>query len=62
MYYGIVFVFQTIVLEIDQKDEQWRTVSRKFQSLIPELSGEDVESLMKTIKKEKGQFFSYQFL
>ncbi|ODN01313.1 Nesprin-1 [Orchesella cincta] len=44
---------QTVMLEIDDMDEQWRLASKKFQSLLPELSGEDVDKLMKTIKKEK---------
>lgn len=46
---------QTVMLEIDEMDEQWRLASKKFQSLLPELSGEDVDKLMKTIKKEKGK-------
>jgi nesprin-1 len=44
---------QSIMLEIDEMDEQWRIISKKFQSLLPELSGEEVDRLMKTIKKEK---------
>lgn len=45
---------QALMLEIDDMDEQWRLASKKFQTLLPELSGEDVDKLMKTIKKEKG--------
>lgn len=44
---------QNVMLEIDEMDEQWRVASKKFQSLLPELSGDDVDKLMKTIKTEK---------
>jgi hypothetical protein len=43
--------------EIDEMDEVWRTISKKFQALLPELHGEEVDRLMKTIKKEKGIVF-----
>ncbi len=40
---------------IDDKDEEWRVISKKFQALLPELPGDEVDRLMKTIKKEKGE-------
>jgi len=39
--------------QLDPMDEEWRNVNRQFQALLPELSGEEVERLMKLIKTEK---------
>ncbi|CAG7726205.1 unnamed protein product [Allacma fusca] len=46
-------VLQTLIQEIDQRDEQWRLVNKKFQALLPELQGDEVDQIVKTIKKEK---------
>lgn len=51
-------MLQRVMDEIDDKDEEWRVISKKFQSLLPELAGDEVDRLMKTIKKEKGAYWS----
>ena len=55
-------VLQSLSQEIDQMDEKWRHVNKKFQTLLPELPGNEVDRIIQVIKKEKGKLALFLFL
>ncbi|XP_024081429.1 nesprin-1 [Cimex lectularius] len=46
-------VLQQIQAEISDVEELFKAISKKFQTLIPDLSRDDVDKMMSTLKKEK---------
>lgn len=44
--------------EIEEMEELFKDISKKFQELIPELSRDEVDKIMNTLKKEKGELSS----
>lgn len=45
--------------EIEGIEELFKDISKKFQALIPDLSREEVDRMMNTLKKEKGGYGIY---
>lgn len=46
---------QRLQNEIEGIEELFKDISKKFQALIPDLSREEVDRMMNTLKKEKGE-------
>lgn len=46
---------QQLQSEVEGMEQLFKSISKKFQSLIQDLSRQEVESMMETLKKEKGK-------
>lgn len=53
------FSYQGILNEIGDYEELFKTISRLFQNLIQDLSRDEVERMMNTLKGEKGIYFLF---
>jgi hypothetical protein len=52
--------FQKLQNEVEGIEDLFKSVSKKFQAMIQDLSRDEVDRIMNTLKKEKGkQLFSY---
>lgn len=49
-------------IEIEEMEELFKNISKKFQGLIPDLPRDEVDKIMNTLKKEKGNFFTVRNL
>lgn len=48
-------------IEIEEMEELFKTISKKFQALIPDLPRDEVDKIMNTLKKEKGKVYFMYF-
>jgi len=46
---------QKLQSEVESMEELFKDISKKFQLLIPDLSRDEVDRMMNTLKKEKGK-------
>ena len=46
---------QRLQSEVEGMEELFKTVSKKFQAMIQDLSRDEVDRIMNTLKKEKGE-------
>ena len=42
-------------IELEEMEELFKEISKKFQGLIPDLTRDEVDQIMNTLKKEKGK-------
>ena len=47
--------FQRLQSEVEGMEDLFKTVSKKFQAMIQDLSRDEVDRIMNTLKKEKGE-------
>jgi nesprin-1 len=47
--------FQRLQSEVGVIEDLFKTVSKKFQAMIQDLSRDEVDRIMNTLKKEKGE-------
>jgi nesprin-1 len=46
---------QRLQSEVEGMEDLFKTVSKKFQAMIQDLSRDEVDRIMNTLKKEKGE-------
>lgn len=46
---------QRLQSEVEGMEDLFKTVSKKFQAMIQDLSRDEVDRIMNTLKKEKGK-------
>lgn len=46
---------QRLQSEVEGVEDLFKTVSKKFQAMIQDLSRDEVDQIMNTLKKEKGE-------
>lgn len=51
----ITFFLQILQSEVEGMEDLFKTVSKKFQAMIQDLSRDEVDRIMNTLKKEKGE-------
>lgn len=49
------FFLQTLQSEVEGMEDLFKNVSKKFQAMIQDLSRDEVDRIMNTLKKEKGE-------
>jgi nesprin-1 len=57
-------MFQILQTQLDEMDDLFKAISKKFQLLIKDLTRDEVNEMMLCIKKEKGKsnYTSYAIL